>query len=646
MWHMEAEMASLLFMAVIIVDLVTNSTTKTLKDKLFNSLALGTFGAILIDIVSTVTMIWSDLFPRWSLQAGLVLYFITTPMLAMLWHLYAIAVVNKPTRKIKNILLLSAIPFALYAGLVLASPLTGWIFWVAPNKDYSRGVLFPCMFIIFYGYALATLLYAMVKFKKIERTTAVILTIFPLIAGVGILIQHTWQSYLLTGTAYTLVLLITYLFLQNRKRTRDSLTGLYNRLAFSDAIERLSRADENGFVMAIAVDDFKLFNQTFGQPNGDEVLKSIGEYLVSVSPSKTCYRYGGDIFALILRKCTTHEAAAIADAIMTNFKDFVYREHIGYSLSVCIGIVEYPYASDSKKHSIVTALDFAVYQAKKGGRGQIAFYNEELIRKFKRKHDVAAALERGLVQNSFEVYLQPVYHMHQKTYAFGEALLRLKDEKLGSVSPGEFIPIAEETGKIVEITYYVLEKVCAFLRDNRAALQDDVTISVNFSVIQFMQKDMAQRVLGIISSYGLPPSLLKIEITESVVATSFDEIKAAMTMLHNFGIRFALDDYGNGYSNIAYLVNLPFDFVKLDKSILDGIVEDDRFLKALVPMFKGLGKTIIAEGVETQQQVDIVSQTACDAIQGYHFAKPMPMEQALTVFSDSKDLTFCGKTIP
>ncbi|MEG2204072.1 MAG: EAL domain-containing protein [Oscillospiraceae bacterium] len=249
-----------------------------------------------------------------------------------------------------------------------------------------------------------------------------------------------------------------------------------------------------------------------------------------------------------------------------------------------------------------------------------------------RKRDLAEALERAIAEKSFEVYLQPIYHMKRRAFTYGEALLRLRDPVLGPISPAEFIPIAEETGKIVEITYLVLETVCAFLNDHRDTLRDEIAVSVNFSMVQFMQRDMTQRVLEILDRYKVSPSLIKIEVTESIIATSLGEIKSAMATLTEFGIRFALDDYGQGYSNIAYLINLPFDFVKLDKSILDGVVENDRFLKALVPMFKSLDKIVIAEGVETEAQAALVAQTACDGIQGFHFARPMPMEQALSFF--------------
>ncbi|MEG1849403.1 MAG: diguanylate cyclase, partial [Oscillospiraceae bacterium] len=498
MWHVDAEIIALLFMTVIIIDVIATSMSRTLKDQMFRMLSFVTYLAIAIDIYSSAAMMEIDRFSWWAIEGSLLLYFIFTPMLSVLWHLYAISVVNKASKKLYRIFFASAIPFLLYLPLVASNPVTGLIFGLSPAKVYVRGPLFNLLFVLFYGYGLATLLYALMKFKTIERTTAVILTIFPLIAGAGVLLQQLWPGYLVTGSAFTLVLLITYLFLQNRKRTRDSLTGLYNRLAFSDAVDRLSKREERGFVMAVALDDFKLFNQTFGQGTGDELLKEIGESLVSLSPVKTCYRYGGDIFTLILRKRTAQEVNALAADILRQLKQFSTAANVGCTVSACLGIVEYPCVSDNKSHSIVSALDFAIYQAKKRGKGQIAFYDEELIGQLQRKRDLAEALERAIAEKSFEVYLQPIYHMKRRAFTYGEALLRLRDPVLGPISPAEFIPIAEETGKIVEITYLVLETVCAFLNDHRDTLRDEIAVSVNFSMVQFMQRDMTQRVLEIL----------------------------------------------------------------------------------------------------------------------------------------------------
>lgn len=632
MWHIDAEIISLLFMLVILVDVYKTNKTMTRKDKLFRLLTVVSILAIISDIVSSAAMMQYQSVSWWSIQGSLVIYFILMPLLSVLWFLYAIAVVNRNSKKIKKYFLVSMLPFTIFMAIVLSNPVSNYLFKLSAGNEYVRGPLFDSIFLVFYGYSLATLLLTFVNLKKTERTTSIVLLVFPVIAGAGVFLQQILTGYLITGATFTLVLLITYLFLQNRKATRDQLTGIFNRMAFTERIERLSKGSESGGVLAVAVDDFKLFNQTFGQENGDKLLRKIADYLTEIAPGKTCYRYGGDIFAIIIKKAGEDTVYQFANDILNHFSKSFYLENVGYSVSVSIGIGKYPLKQGEKTHSVITALDFAIYQAKKHGKGQIAVFNEELISQLKRKYDIMDAITRAIENQSFEVYIQPIYHVQQKKFTLGEALLRLHDEKLGWISPAEFIFIAEETGQIVEITYYVLRKVCFFMKEHCEVLAGDVSISVNFSVIQFMQTDMVDKVKTIIKSYGIPPKLIKIEITESMIADSFDKINTAMNELNDFGISFELDDYGQGYSNISYLINLPFSFVKLDKSIIDNIASDQVMIDALVSMFKKLDKILVAEGVETKEQADILESLSCDTIQGYYFARPMPMEMALEVF--------------
>lgn len=631
-WHIDLEIVALIFMFVIMFDVYKSGRAMTLKDKLFMLLSVASILAIISDIVSSVAMMLPQSTSWWMIQGSLLFYFILMPMLSMLWQVYSIAVVGRDDHRIKQHMLITVIPFAVFAALVLSNPFTGCIFELTASNEYIRGPLFDSIFFIFYGYGIATIFLTFVNYKNTERTTSIVLLVFPILAGLGVFLQQILTGYLITGVSFTLVLLITYLFLQNRKATRDQLTGVFNRMAFTDIVDKLSRGNDHGVVLAVAVDDFKLFNQTFGQKNGDNLLRSIADYLVSASPGRTCYRYGGDIFTIILKKQAEENAYTLAEAIMDRFTKSFYIDSVGYSVSVSIGIVKYPLVSPENHHSLLTALDFAIFQAKKRGKGQIALFNADLISQLKRKYDIMDAITKAMQNSSFEVYIQPIYHSIQKKFVYAEALLRLHDQKLGWITPSEFVPIAEETGQIIEITYFVLSKVCEFIAKNRDILHDAISISVNFSVIQFMQSDMVEKVKSIIESYDIPPSLIKIEITESVLADSFDDINTIMQKLNDFGITFALDDYGQGYSNISYLINLPFTSVKLDKSVIDKITADRAMIDALLPMFKKLNKILIAEGVETREQADILDGLCCDAIQGYYYAKPMPMDEALKMF--------------
>ncbi|MEG0755778.1 MAG: EAL domain-containing protein [Oscillospiraceae bacterium] len=631
-WHVDAEIICFLFMLVIMIDVMKSNAVRTQRDKVFITLAFVTIAAIFVDALSSAAMMRPDTAPWWLTQGSLMAYFIFMPLLSVLWQVYAIVVVEKESPRQKKHVLCTLLLMIPYILLVFSNPATGLLFELTAESVYSRGILFPVTYLLFYGYSLATLVLAVVNFRRIERVTSVVLMVFPVIAGTGILLQQLFYGYLVMGAAFSIVLLITYLFLQNRKATRDGLTGVNNRRSFTAAIDKISKKGDRGFVLTASLDDFKFFNQTFGQKNGDMLLQKVAEYFVSVSPDKTAYRYGGDTFALILKKANKAETEALAEEIRARFREPISMENTDYSISACLGVVEYPYTSQRENWTVISAMDFAIFQAKKLGKGQLTFFDEALMYQFERKHQISDAITRAMELESFEVYIQPIYHLREKRFLFSEALLRLHDPVLGDISPAEFIPIAEETGQIVELTYFVLERVCAFLKDNRAILRDEVSVSVNFSVIQFMQSNMVERVEEIVRRYDIPARLVKIEVTESVVVDSFEDLQEAMERLGHFGMTFALDDYGQGYSNISYLINLPFKIVKLDKSVIDHIATDSTIISALIPMFRRLGKTIVAEGVEDKEQSDVLEKLHCDTIQGFYYARPMQMGKALDSF--------------
>lgn len=488
MWHIDAEIISLIFMFVIYIDVSKSYKSKTLKNRLFFTLVITTLGAIIIDIISTYAMMNYTTTFWWIIQLSLIIYFILTPLLSMLWQLYAIAVVEKKSKYNNVFFIITVLPFIIYFLIVCSNPFTGWMFTLNSANIYSRGILFNSMYVIFYGYSISTLLLSLFNYKKIERTTNIVLTVFPIVAGAGVYLQQLLPGYLITGASFTLVLLITYMFLQNRKATRDNLTGLNNRLSFITAIEKLSSSSSSGFLFTAALDDFKLFNQTFGQNNGDQLLCRVASYFIEVSPDNLVYRYGGDMFSFILKEADEETVALITAKIFERFKHPFYIDNVGYSISVCLGVVQYPSHSIEKNHSIVTSIDFAIYQAKKRGKGQIAFFDSTLVNQFKRKHEIAKTITDAIKNNTFEVYFQPIYHTQHKKFIFAEALLRLNDPNLGSIAPSEFIPIMEETGQIVECTYLVLDKVCAFLSNNRSLLNNHVAVSVNFSIVHLTPK--------------------------------------------------------------------------------------------------------------------------------------------------------------
>ena len=241
-------------------------------------------------------------------------------------------------------------------------------------------------------------------------------------------------------------------------------------------------------------------------------------------------------------------------------------------------------------------------------------------------------LKDALTQGGFQVYYQPIWSVEKQCFTLAESLLRLPSTPLGPLYPSEFIPIAEETGLIVDITYYVLDTVCRFVHD---LLDSGITmlesVTVNFSGVQFSQHNPAEKVISIIESHGIPYRMIKIEITESVLAESRQELEEFIDLMHAKGVEVSLDDFGTGYCNLVSVLSMDVDVIKLDKSLLWAAQKDQKtaiMMKSLSRSVHELGMRVVSEGVETDEQRAFAEECCCDWIQGYYFAKPMPGEDA------------------
>jgi len=272
-------------------------------------------------------------------------------------------------------------------------------------------------------------------------------------------------------------------------------------------------------------------------------------------------------------------------------------------------------------------LDFAIYEAKQNGKRQVVFCDDRMMKTIRRRHDVQKALERAIHNQHFEIYYQPICCTADNEFHYVEALLRLKDSQLGNVSPSEFIPVAEEAGLIVEITYFVIDRVCSFMKTAVDWDTQRIKVAINLSAVHFNQSNMVSRILEITKKYGIDPIYLKFEITESMMVKSFDQVKMAMIQLASYGVEFALDDYGQGYSNIVNLLQLPFSTIKLDRSIICSIEDNREMVGSLINALKSLGMDIVAEGVETEEQSIFLRKYDCDYLQGFLFARPMPQNE-------------------
>jgi len=418
----------------------------------------------------------------------------------------------------------------------------------------------------------------------------------------------------------------------------DTLTGLPNRNSLLQHLGQLTQQHKTFAVLHLDINRLKLINDSLGHHIGDLLLKQVAAMLSDTARHANYIAHlTGDEFVIVL---TPNEIFGdglngIVQDTLEHVQDRFYAPfNIGphsINTSASIGIAQFP-ENGSQAERLLRAADTAVSHAKQGNQ-RFAYYdasmNVKLLHRLKLEHQLAGALER----NEFEVYYQPQYDTFSKTIIGCEALLRWHNPEMGLVAPGEFIPVAEETGLIVPIGNWVLRQACQDMADLLGSGFRLGHIAVNLSAAQFLSSDLVPAVADILDITGLQPSHLQLEITESIVIDDLRNTLAILHQLRALGTSLALDDFGTGYSSLSYLKQLPIDKLKIDRSFIENIEEDladAAIAEAIINMAAALKLDIIAEGVETVGQIQGLQQINCNEIQGFYFAHPMPMEKLIS----------------
>ncbi|PHV12780.1 sensor domain-containing protein [Chitinimonas sp. BJB300] len=410
----------------------------------------------------------------------------------------------------------------------------------------------------------------------------------------------------------------------------DSLTGLPNRTLFADRVElALARAQRDATQLAllfIDLDRFKTINDSLGHAIGDRLLRTIAKRLaVLVRDSDTVCRLGGDEFVLLLPECDMSGAATIAEKLIISAAERVEFDGFVLNPSASIGISLYP--SDGEDYdTLLKNADTAMYRAKEGGRNAYCFYHYEMNQNASARLKMEAGLRVALARNELLLHYQPQVYIDGGRLHGLEALVRWHHPQWGMVSPAEFIPVAEECGMIDEIGTWVLDEACHQMAEWQKQGIAIPRIAVNLSVRQFRHDNVYQRVVETLDRHSLKPNHLTLEITESLMMQRDDDTLNVLRALDSMGITLAVDDFGTGYSSLGYLKRFPVSELKLDQSFVRDLSEDqdDRALaSAVIRIGQSLRLKVVAEGVETAEQLAFLQGEGCDIAQGYHFAKPM-----------------------
>ena len=416
----------------------------------------------------------------------------------------------------------------------------------------------------------------------------------------------------------------------------DPLTKLPNRYLFSRHAQRaIEKAKETNAMLAIIymdLDRFKFINDTLGHTYGDLLLKLVSKRMKESSgQGNMVARMGGDEFVILIsdiqhEKDIDKQAMTILSAFQ---KPFQLKETEIY-INPSMGVSLYPYDGD-EIDLLITNADTAMYRAKKNGHRKIEKASLDISAGSFEKLMIENSLYSALANNEFELHFQPQIHLRNKRVIGMEALLRWNHPELGTIPPSEFIPIAEETGLILPIGDWVIENACRKIRAWLDAGIQSFKIAVNLSVKQFLQHDLVEKIQYVLEKFQVPPHCFEVEVTESMMMYDIDSVTNMLNKLKEIGVHISIDDFGKGYSSLQYLQRLPLDTLKIDRSFISDI-DTNPSSKALTNAISNLAHAldikVIAEGVETEKQLQHVQTLECDGVQGFYYSKPLSSDAA------------------
>lgn len=422
----------------------------------------------------------------------------------------------------------------------------------------------------------------------------------------------------------------------------DSLSGLANRNSLNEYIERvipqMARKKEEFAFLFLDIDHFKTVNDSLGHNIGDELLQNIASIIKkALRPSDFVARVGGDEFVIIIQDYKSYvELSTIIQRIQNYLaKQWVIQTH-PINIGCSIGVAFFPKDGEDI-FSLMKNADIAMYEAKKLGRNQYHFFTEELNQTVQKAISLDKDMRQALIDNEYVLYYQPKIDLLNSKIVSAEALIRWNNPNKGFIAPNVFIPLAEENGFIKDLGIWIVDEALnQYLKWKEKGI--DISISINISAKQFLDKNFVPRFIKKIESKGINPNKIDLEITEYMFMEQSKEANNNLNKLHDFGVTISLDDFGTGYSSLSYLKKFPIDYLKIDKAFLDDYdsVDGAIFLETIVKMGQMLKMKVIAEGVETKEQVEYLKSISCDLYQGYYFSKPLSSKDFEKLYLESK----------
>lgn len=533
-------------------------------------------------------------------------------------------------------MLLPALPTFFLIGLVLLNPFTEKLFYFDLTEGYVEGSWYKLMYYSALGHMAAAFILIISWSRRMGyRKTMVLLEIL-VISGSGVVIQFLDHSLLMTGFGLSLGILALFITINNPNVNTDSLTGVYNHLYLTRKCKELIATGKSFHIITVYLYQLKHINKIIGIQGGDRSLQLTANMIGELC-GKKAYRITGKRFLVVAGSMKEYEYFLTNLEQMFGAETSMNVERRKISMPVILsGITEAQKLGDCG-----LILEYAEYLeslAAQNGLTEVIQNDRKNLDGFLYQKKVEQYLHTAISEDKFELYYQPVYSIAEKRFITLEALSRLYHPELGWIAPDVFIQIAEKNHMIEQITDLQFRRICRFMKENCAALSRLWNVKMNLSSLDLMRSDCSSHFIRIMDGYGIPHDWIQFEITETVATEYNGSLKKVADDFTAAGIRLCLDDFGSGYANLNTVMRLPFSSIKLDRSLLFDICSDEKraqFYQSVVEIFQRMNYRIVAEGVETEAEMRLLSSWNVDMIQGYYFSKPLPQKELLELLKQS-----------
>ncbi len=608
------------------------------RRRMFSNVLLGSIAFIIYNFVCVFALEHPETAPRWLNIALNSFYFFFSIVLCssyayMLFDSLLEHVYEKHCMRRAKIMLVTVT--ALSTVLTVINVFTGWIFTVNESNEYVRGPVNQA----YYIFIIAEIIFLCICFVRNRRSVSEKMLYFIKVAPIIILIifalQLMFPDILLSGTMCATVSLTIYIAFRTNSEGHDSLTGLHNRHAFISELQLRSGSGQAVQIMQFAFLNISELNTRHGNATVDALLYEAARYISRCVPNIHSFRTSGTTFAAILPYDSEEEAEACIHKIYDRIQSEWAIGDVKCRIFAAAAELRTKHLTDPPG-VIMNKLEYTLSIAKKNSG--IERYGHEIAWQMEQKDSLLRLMRHSIDTKRFKVYYQPLYCCRKDIFCSAEALLRLSDYDGMPIRPDVFIPLAEENGMIEELTWIVLDDICKTLSSEKfKGLQ---SVSINLSMQQLLDPKLPEEIASFLSERGIAPPSIKLEMTERFLLHDSKYAKAQLDALKALGLDISMDDFGTGYSNLANVLEFPFGFIKLDRSLIAPIAENPHakaMVGSLIKLFSDMDKRIIAEGVEDEAQVKILRELGIDMIQGYYYAKPAPADELIKYFSEPND---------